>query len=81
VRDPIVVNPQQLLQVTDLVGLKQTGYVNGRPYYGSVYYDRGIRYAGFYETVGEPVRVYDTLRESITAQVTTSAFCNFKTRY
>ena len=71
VRDPIVVNPQQLLQVTDLVGLKQTGYVNGRPYYGSVYYDRGIRYAGFYETVGEPVRVYDTLRESITAQVTT----------
>jgi hypothetical protein len=72
VRDPIVVNPQQLLQVTDLVGLKQTGYVNGRPYYGSVYYDRGIRYAGFYETVGEPVRVYDTLRESITAQVTTS---------
>jgi hypothetical protein len=72
VRDPIVVNPQQLLQVTDLVGLKQTGYVNGRPYYGSVYYDRGIRYAGFYETVGEPVRVYDTLRESITTQVTTS---------
>ena len=71
VRDPIVVNPQQLLQVTDLVGLKQTGYVNGRPYYGSVYYDRGIRYAGFYETVGEPVRVYDTLRESITTQVTT----------
>jgi hypothetical protein len=71
VRDPIVVNPQQLLQVTDLVGLKQTGYVNGRPYYGSVYYDRGIRYAGFYETVGEPVRVYDTLRESIIAQVTT----------
>jgi hypothetical protein len=71
VRDPIVVDPQQLLQVTDLVGLKQTGYVNGRPYYGSVYYDRGIRYAGFYETVGEPVRVYDTLRESIIAQVTT----------
>jgi hypothetical protein len=71
IRDPIVVDPQQLLQVTDLVGLKQTGYVNGRPYYGSVYYDRGIRYAGFYETVGEPVRVYDTLRESIIAQVTT----------
>jgi hypothetical protein len=71
VRDPIVVDPQRLLQVTDLVGLRQTGYVNGRPYYGSVYYDRGIRYAGFYETVGEPVRVYDTLRESITQQATT----------
>jgi hypothetical protein len=71
IRDPIVIDPQKLLQVTDLVGLKQTGYVNGRAYYGSVYYDNGIRYAGFYETVGEPVRVYDTLRESITEQVTT----------
>ena len=71
VRDPVVVDPQKLLQVTDLVGLKQTGYVNGRAYYGAVYYDNGIRYAGFYETVGEPIRVYDTLRESIIAQVTT----------
>jgi hypothetical protein len=71
VRDPVVVDPQKLLQVTDLVGLKQTGYVNGRAYYGAVYYDNGIRYAGFYETVGEPIRVYDTLRESILAQVTT----------
>ena len=71
VRDPVVVDPQKLLQVTDLVGLKQTGYVNGRAYYGVVYYDKGIRYAGFYETVGEPIRVYDTLRESIIAQVIT----------
>ena len=59
------------MQVTDLVGLKQTGYLNGRAYYGAVYYDNGIRYAGYYETVGEPVQVYDTLRESIIAQVTT----------
>ena len=66
-----MIDPQKLLQVTDLVGLKQTGYVNGRAYYGAVYYNRGIRYAGFYETVGEPVQVYDTLRESIIAQVTT----------
>jgi hypothetical protein len=71
IRDPIVIDSQKLLQVTDLVGLKQTGYVNGRAYYGSVYYNRGIRYAGFYETVGEPVIVYDTLRESILAQITT----------
>lgn len=70
VRDPIVL-PEKLIQVTDLVGLKQTGYVNGRPYYGAVYYDQGVRFAGFYETVGEPVRVYDTLQESITAEVTT----------
>jgi hypothetical protein len=71
VRDPVVIDPQKLLQVTDLVGLKQTGYVNGRAYYGAVYYDKGIRYAGFYETIGEPIQVYDTLRESIIAQVTT----------
>jgi hypothetical protein len=71
VRDPIVL-PERLIQVTDLVGLKQTGYVNGRPYYGAVYYDQGVRFAGFYETVGDPVQVYDTLQESITAQVTTA---------
>jgi hypothetical protein len=72
VRDPIVL-PERLIQVTDLVGLKQTGYVDGRPYYGAVYYDQGVRYAGFYETVGDLVQVYDTLQESITAQVTTPA--------
>jgi hypothetical protein len=70
VRDPIVL-PERLIQVTDLVGLKQTGYVDGRPYYGAVYYEDGVRFAGFYETIGEPVRVYDTLLESITAEVTT----------
>ena len=72
VRDPIVL-PEKLIQVTDLVGLKQTGYVDGRAYYGAVYYDQGVRYAGFYETVGDPVQIYDTLQESITAQVTTPA--------
>ena len=73
VRDPIVIDTQKLIQVTDLVGLKQTGYVDGRAYYGSVFYKEGIRYAGFYETAGDLVQVYDTLQESITAQVTTPA--------
>jgi len=72
IRDPIVL-PEKLIQVTDLVGLKQTGYVDGRAYYGSVFYKEGVRYAGFYETVGDLVQVYDTLQESITAQVTTPA--------
>jgi len=67
VRDPIQVEEDKLIQVTDLVGLKQTGYVNGRAYFGSVYYDEGVKFAGFYETVGEPVRVYDTLQDSIIA--------------
>ena len=71
VRDPIVIDERKLIQVTDLVGLKQTGYVDGRNYYGAVFYKEGIRYAGFYETPGDLVQVYDTLQESITAQVTT----------
>jgi hypothetical protein len=71
VRDPIVIDPDKLIQVTDLVGLKQTGYVDGRAYFGAVFYKDGVRYAGFYETPGELVQVYDTLQESIDAQVTT----------
>jgi len=71
VRDPIA-EPQKLIQVTDLVGLKQTGYVDGRPYYGAVFSKDGANYAGFYETPGDLVQVYATLQESINAQVTTT---------
>ena len=71
IRDPIVADETKLIQVTDLVGLKQTGYIDGRAYYGAVFYKEGVRYAGFYETAGELVQVYDTLQESIDAEVTT----------
>ena len=60
-----------VIQVTDLVGLKQTGYYKGKPYYGAVFYQDGIKYSGWYRTAGELVQVYDTLQESIDAQVTT----------
>ena len=56
-----------------MVGLKQNGYINGRPYYGSVYYNQGVRFTGFYETIGSPIQVYDTLQESINAQIVTPA--------
>ena len=69
----LVLPEDQLLQVTDLVGLKQTGYVNGRPYYGSTFSQDGILYAGVYETTGDLVQVYATLQESIDGQVTTRA--------
>jgi hypothetical protein len=78
VRDPVQllveqqVKQETLIQVTDLVGLKQTGYVEGRAYYGAVYYDAGVPYAGYYKTAGTQVRVYTTLQESITARVTTA---------
>ena len=71
IRDPIGVDPNTLIQVTDLVGLKQTGYIDGRAYYGQVFLKNGLLYAGVYETVGELVRVYNTLQESITGEVTT----------
>lgn len=75
VRDPVTrpIPPEQLIQVTDLVGLKQTGYYQGRAYYGAVYYENGLKYAGYYKTIGTPVRIYDTLQESITGEVTTPA--------
>ena len=70
--DPIgVTDPDRLIQVTDLPGLKQTGYYDGRPYYGAVFYEDGIRYAGYYDTPGQKVQIYDTLQESIDAEVTT----------
>ena len=72
VRDPIgLPDENKLLQVTDLVGLKQTGFYDGKPYYGSVFYKDGIRYAGWYETPGKLVQIYDTMQESIDATVTT----------
>ena len=71
VRDPIGVDERTLIQVTDLVGLKQTGYIDGRAYFGQTFIKDGALYAGVYETVGELVRVYDTLQESIDAEVTT----------
>jgi hypothetical protein len=73
VRDPVGpdVEPEKILQVTDLVGLKQTGYVDGRAYYGSVFFKDNVRYAGIYETPGQLIQVYDTLQESIDAEITT----------
>ena len=69
--DPIDPEPGTVIQITDLVGLKKTGYVRGRAYYGEVYYENGIRFAGRYKTAGTPIQVFDTLLESIEGEVTT----------
>jgi len=72
VRDPLgLPNRDKLLQVTDLVGLKRTGFYDGKPYYGAVFYKNGIKYAGWYETPGKLVQIYNTMQESIDATVTT----------
>ena len=67
IRDPITLQipDQKIIQVTDLVGLTKSGYVGGKPYYGNIYYDNGIKYAGTYQISGYKIRVYDTLQESI----------------
>ena len=65
------VDPETVIQITDLAGLKQTGYIEGRPYYGEVFYKDGVPFAGRYETAGRLIQVYATLQESIDAEVTT----------
>ena len=69
---------EDIIQVTDLVGLKQTGYVNGKPYFGSVFVKDGQLFAGIYETIGELIPVYATLQESIDNQITTRPSAIFR---
>ncbi len=64
--------PDTVIQVTDLAGLKQTGYIEGRAYYGEVFFKDGTPFAGRYETAGRLIQVYATLQESIDAEVTTT---------
>ena len=66
IRDPLV--PQEapledIVQVFDTVGLDINGYVDGKAYYGNVYFEGGVKYAG---TGGSLVRVYDTIQDSVT---------------
>ena len=70
IRDPQPVDPvitqADLVQVFDLVGLNINGYIDGKPYYGNVYYVNGIRYAGTSaQTSGTNIIVYDTQLASV----------------
>ena len=67
VRDPQPVEPviTDVVQVYDLVGLNINGYVDGKPYYGNVYYINGIRYAGTSDKSGTNIIVYDTQLASV----------------
>jgi len=69
--DTPTADPDTIIQVTDLAGLKQTGYIEGRAYYGEVFFKDGTPFAGRYETAGRLIQVYATLQESIDAEVTT----------
>ena len=68
IRDPFVPEvapPSDVVQVFDLVGANITGYVDGKSYYGNVYFSDGIKYAGTSATGGTKIRVYDTRPASI----------------
>ena len=70
IRDPQPIDPvitqEDLVQVFDLVGLNINGYIDGKAYYGNVYYVNGIRYAGTSaQTSGTNIIVYDTRLASI----------------
>ena len=67
IRDPQPVEPviTDVVQVYDLVGLNINGYVDGKPYYGNVYYINGIRYAGTSVNSGTNIVVYDTQLASV----------------
>ena len=70
IRDPQPIDPvitqEDLVQVFDLVGLNINGYIDGKAYYGNVYYVNGIRYAGTSaQTSGTNIIVYDTQHASL----------------
>jgi len=67
VRDPQPIEPvlTDVVQVYDLVGLNINGYVNGKAYYGNVYFLNGIRYAGTSADSGTNIVVYDTQLASV----------------
>ena len=63
IRDPFVPEvapPSDVVQVFDLVGANITGYVDGKSYYGNVYFADGVKYAGTSAAGGTKIRVYDT---------------------
>ena len=68
IRDPLIITPEitkDIIQVYDLVGLTVQGYVGGKAYYGNVYFENGIKFAGIQNSGETPIRVYNTRQESI----------------
>ena len=67
IRDPQPIEPvlTDVVQVFDLVGLNINGYVDGKPYYGNVYFVNGIKFAGTSEKSGTNIQVYNTRLDSL----------------
>ena len=84
IRDPLVpeVAPlDDIVQVFDTIGLNITGYVDGKAYYGNVYFVDGVKYAGTKQSGATPVRVYDTKSGSVTNVTSLVGYVNGKPYY
>jgi hypothetical protein len=58
------IQQRKILTVIDIVGLQVQGFVGGKPYYGNVYYDNGVKYAGPYKSFDKQIRVYNNILET-----------------
>ena len=67
VRDPVPVEPviSDIVQVFDLVGLNVNGFIGGKEYYGNVYFQNGVKFAGTSAKSGTDIRVFETREASI----------------
>ena len=67
VRDPVPVEPviSDIVQVFDLVGLNVNGFIGGKEYYGNVYFEKGVKFAGTSAKSGTDIRVFETREASI----------------
>ena len=69
IRDPEPIDPtvtqDDLVQVFDLVGLNINGYVDGKEYYGNVYFINGVKFAGTSDKSGTNIQVYNTRLDSL----------------
>ena len=67
VRDPVPIEPviSDIVQVFDLVGLNVNGFIGGKEYYGNVYFENGVKFAGTSAKSGTDIRVFETREASI----------------
>ena len=67
VRDPVPVEPviSDVVQVFDLVGLNVNGFIDGKEYYGNVYFENGVKFAGTSAKSGTDIKVFETREASI----------------
>jgi len=70
IRDPVPVEPvsADIIQIFDLVGLNINGYVDGKAYYGNVYFVNGVKFAGSSVNSGTNIRVFETRAASISGE-------------